>query len=238
MTSDVRSPARIGTLPRVLVSIGVAIAAVMAVVIFVTRWAGATGSVALRIEGLAGSLAFAVLLAGPAWLAARTLRSGQRGPLLPALVLVVLVTFTSFSVFVFGGLLVAILWGQAFLRWPPSGRASRVRVAVTTLGAAALGVVAMTALFVHVDPYCWQEVRTNAGGTVVQRVPATTASGFAWQVDATSGMGQSIGGDSDVVSSGCGSDRIVPAEAAASVLAGLAALAVAARDPRGEIKSR
>lgn len=232
MPASVQSSTAAGPLARVLVWAGTAIAATMAVAIFVSRWVGEIAPTALRVEGLAGSLAFAVLLAGPGWLAARTLRSGQRGPLLPALLLVVVVTFASFSVFVLGGLLVAILWGQAFGRWPTPRKKGWARLAAATVGAVVLGVAAMAALFVHVDPYCWQQVRVDAGDTIVWRVPAQAASGFAWQIDESSGMGGRIAADSNVVSSGCGSDRIVPAEAAASILAGATALIVATRTSR------
>ena len=229
MTASVKSSTAASALPRVRVWSGTAIAVTMAVAIFVTRSVGMTAPTALRVEGLLGSLAFAVLLAGPGWLAARTLRSGERGPLLPALLLVVLVTFASFSVFVVGGLLVAILWAAAFVRWPTSGAKGWARVAMATVGAVVLGVAAIAALFVHVDPYCWQQVRLDAGEAIVRRVPARAASGLAWQIDEPSRMGQSIPADSNVVSSGCGSDRVVPGEAAASILAGGIALTIAAR---------
>lgn len=217
---------QIAQFPRWLVSAGAVIAIMMAIAIFVTRWAGATGPTTVRVQSLAGSLAFAVLLAGPIYLAVRALCSGQREPLLPALLLVLIVTFTSFSVFLLGGLLVAILWGQAFARWSTPRRPSRTRVALATLGAVALGIASVAATFVHVDPYCWEQIGTRPAESVAPE----SESGFVWEVDTTAGRigTQSVPPDTEAVSGGCSSDRVVPLEALGSSLLALAALGVGA----------
>ena len=206
-----------------LVTAGTTIAALLAVTVVVLRWVGAQPP--MRIGDLAGSLALAGLLLGPAWLAMRAAHTGQRAPLLGAAALLLVAAVPLFTLAVVG-LVVVLLWLVAAARGPdPVGRAPGY--AWRLVGAVLLAVGAVAALFVHLDPACWEQVRTEAG-TTVRPVAPTDRAGFVWQVSSRSFSGSSAGAaGSGVLASGCTGDRIVPAEAAVSLLLTVGAVALA-----------
>ena len=112
-------------------------------------------------------------------------------------------------------LLALVLWAQAWSRWPAT-TASRPRP-VAAAGALLAAATAVAALFVHLDPHCWEQVRTSDDDTVTRTIAPDSPSGFRWTVN-TGPAGSAITTGGDVNATGCSSDRIVPAESIASLL--------------------
>lgn len=222
-------------LPRGLVLAGIGIATLLGLGVLVIRIV--TADPAPLLPNILAGLALAALQLVPAGLAARSLRTGDRRGLAAATGLLIVGSIPMFT-FAPVALLVLVLWAQAWSRWPAAGP-RRVPASAGLALLAAAGAVA--ALFVHVDPYCWERTRTADDGTTTRPVATDAPSGFRWTVDTTTTSGSSISADSDVVAAGCSSDRIVPAEALTSLLltgaAAWAATRASGPASRGGLKS-
>lgn len=205
---------------RGLVWAGSVVAGALAAGVLVSRAADLTPG--REAADLLGGLALAALMLVPVGLALHALRVGRPTQLRGAIVVlgvgsVALFTLAPVAV------LAILAWIVALSRWDQ--RTSRPRVGALGLAAIA-AAAAVASLFVHVDPYCWERLSGDHGVEAVRAVPPDDPSGLRWSTATASSSGsETEAGGSDVAASGCGSDRIVPAEAIAS----MALVAVAAR---------
>jgi hypothetical protein len=205
---------------RRLIWAGIGITAALAVGVTIVRIAG---SDPMTFGAALGGLALGVAFAIPPVIAWISL--DRRPELLGA------AGFSALVVSVIGiitlpvGVLAALLWRRGAER-RPEGRYRIWR----RLSFPVLAVLAVLALFVHVDPACTE---TYADGTTVAVDPAERGFGTGWSLSLGGSVSSSGASSSspDVVASSCASDTIVVGEALASLAVSAAAFTLAVRWP-------
>lgn len=214
---------------RRLVKSGIWTTAGLAILVFALR---VLNTEFVDVHEVAGSIALAVALGIPAAIAWISL--DRRPTVLPAAIWgsIVAGLFTVSLLPLY--LIPAYLWWKAW-RMRPAPVHSPGWAPYARIGLAALVFVSAATLFAYENPRC---LDTLADGTTLEVDASSRGFESGWTLGLSGSSSSTGSADSSGVSSQCESDRIVLAEALASLLVSASAVLLAVRWPQGTLSDR